>query len=300
MVGSAIVRALRKNGFNNIIFKSSTELDLCVQSDVQTFFNCYKPDYVFVAAAKVGGIHANNTKRAEFLYDNLMIQSNVIHSAFLNNVKKLLFLGSSCIYPKNAPQPLKEDYLLSGFLEETNRPYALAKIAGVEMCESYSRQYGSNFISVMPTNLYGPNDNYDLNSSHVLPALLRKIVVAKEKGIKDVSIWGSGQPIREFLHVDDLAEACIMLMEANNIIGPKLINVGSGEEISIKDLAFLIAEIVGYDGNFDFDMNKPDGTMRKLLDSSQIRKLGWSPSINLKKGIEDLILNFRLNETRFE
>lgn len=283
MVGSAIVRKLRAEGFTNIISRTSKELDLRNQQKVDMFFGSELPDYVFLAAAKVGGILANNTLRAEFLYDNLQIQNNVIHNSYKTGVKKLLFLGSSCIYPKLAPQPLKEEYLLTGALEQTNEPYAIAKIAGIKMCDAYRAQYGCNFISAMPTNLYGPNDNYDLRNSHVLPALLRKFHIAKEEGKKEVEIWGTGSPLREFLHVDDLAEACLFLMQNFNEAG--FVNVGTGEDLSIKDLAFLVKELVGFDGNLKFDTSKPDGTPRKLMDVSKIHNLGWSHKISLRDGI---------------
>lgn len=284
MVGSAIVRKLNDEGFLNIIVRTSNELDLRNQKAVNNFFEKEKPDYVFLAAAKVGGIYANNTYRAEFLYDNLMIQSNVIHASYKYEVKKLLFLGSSCIYPKLAPQPLKEEYLLTGPLESTNEPYAIAKIAGIKMCDAYRSQYGCNFISVMPTNLYGPNDNYDLNNSHVLPALLRKFHQARIKGEPYVTVWGSGTPMREFLHVDDLADACFYLMMNYN--EPGFINIGTGKDISIKELALLIKEIVGYKGDIKFDTSKPDGTPRKLLDVSKLHALGWKHKIELKQGIQ--------------
>lgn len=283
MVGSAILRKLQALGFNNTIVRSSKELDLREQAEVRQFFAEEKPDYVFLAAAKVGGIHANNVYRADFLYDNLMIESNVIHESYKNDVKKLLFLGSSCIYPKLAPQPLNEDALLSGYLEETNEPYAIAKITGIKLCENYRRQYGCNFISGMPTNLYGPNDNYDLNNSHVLPALLRKFHEAKVNGVDKVEVWGSGSPLREFLHVDDLAEACVFLMENYN--DQQMVNIGSGEEISIKDLALLIKEVVGFEGELVFDSSKPDGTPRKLMDNSKLHQMGWKHKISLKQGI---------------
>jgi len=284
MVGSSIVRKLRQSGYDNVLTKTSKELDLRSQEAVFSFFNQHKPDYVFMAAAKVGGINANNTYRAEFLYDNLSIQSNIIHASYLNKAKKLLFLGSSCIYPKLAPQPLKESYLLTGPLEYTNEPYAIAKIAGIKLCESYRLQYGCNFISAMPTNLYGPNDQYDLNNSHVLPALLRKIHTAKIKNLPFVEIWGSGSPMREFLYVDDLADACFFLMEKYN--EPELINIGTGSDITIKDLANLIIKIVGYKGEIKFDSSKPDGTPRKLLDVSKIHTLGWQHKIGLEEGIQ--------------
>ena len=264
MVGSSILRALQTRGYTNFVLRTSTELDLRNQQAVADFFAAEKPDYVFLAAAKVGGIVANNTFRADFIYENMMIQSNVIHHSFLNGVKKLLFLGSSCIYPKLAPQPLKEEYLLTGLLESTNEPYAIAKIAGIKMCDAYRAQYGCNFISVMPTNLYGPNDNYDLNNSHVLPALLRKFITAKNNRDAAVTIWGTGSPLREFLHADDLADACIFLMETHNESG--LVNIGVGEDISILDLAKMVKQIVGFEGDILTDTTKPDGTPRKLMD----------------------------------
>ncbi|HMJ69157.1 MAG TPA: GDP-L-fucose synthase [Cyclobacteriaceae bacterium] len=286
MVGSAIVRWLAHEGFDNIVVRTSSELDLRDQVATRSFFEKEKPEYVFLAAAKVGGIMANNTYRADFLYENLMIEANVIHQSYLNKVTKLLFLGSSCIYPKMAPQPLKEETLLSGFLEETNEPYAIAKIAGIKMCENYRRQHGCNFISAMPTNLYGPNDNYDLHNSHVLPALLRKFHEAKVNGQSTVTVWGTGQPLREFLHVDDMAEACVFLM--NNYSGLQFVNVGSQSEISIAALAEMIAKIVGYEGAIEFDRSKPDGTPRKLMDASVIHDLGWSHKIDLREGITHL------------
>ena len=284
MVGSAILRRLQQEGYTNFVLKTSKELDLRNQVAVNEFFAAEKPEYVFLAAAKVGGIVANNTYRADFLYENLMIQSNVIHAAYVNGVKKLMFLGSSCIYPKLAPQPLKEEYLLTGLLEPTNEPYAIAKIAGIKMCDAYRAQYGCNFISVMPTNLYGPNDNYDLNNSHVLPALIRKFHEAKEQGDNKVVVWGTGAPLREFLHADDLAEACYFLMKNYNEAG--LINIGTGEDISIKELAYLIKGIVGYEGQLEFDTSKPDGTPRKLMDVSKLTSLGWKAKIGLREGIE--------------
>lgn len=284
MVGSAIIRKLQEEGFINLIFRTSKELDLVDQKSVSEFFEKEKPEYVFLAAAKVGGIHANNTYRGQFLYENLMIESNVIHQSYEYNVKKLLFLGSSCIYPKLADQPLHEDSLLTGPLEITNEPYAIAKIAGIKLCETYRDQYGVDFISAMPTNLYGPNDNYDLNNSHVLPALIRKFHVAKEINAESVEIWGTGSPLREFLHVDDLATACLFLME--NYSDGQTVNVGFGSDLSIKDLALLIKEIVGFDGELRFNTDKPDGTPRKLMDSSKLNKLGWRPAISLKEGIE--------------
>jgi len=284
MVGSAIIRKLKQQGYTNILTIGSKELDLRKQEDVSLFFANEKPEYVFLAAAKVGGIYANNTYRAEFLYDNLMIEANIIHASYVNKVKKLMFLGSSCIYPKMAPQPLKESYLLTGLLEYTNEPYAIAKIAGIKLCESYRLQYGCNFISVMPTNLYGPNDNYDLNNSHVLPALLRKFHSAKIDGHPTVTVWGSGSPLREFLHVDDLAEACMFLMEKYN--EAELVNIGTGTDISIKDLAMLIKKISGYQGKLEFDASKPDGTPRKLMDVTKLHNLGWKHKISLEAGIE--------------
>lgn len=286
MVGSAIVRKLQKEGFENLVFKISSELDLRNQAAVNQFFEEEKPAYVFLAAAKVGGIQANNVYRADFLYENLMIEANIIHAAHETQVQKLMFLGSSCIYPKMAPQPLKEEYLLTDELEPTNEPYAIAKIAGIKLCENYRRQYGDNFISVMPTNLYGPNDNYDLNNSHVLPALLRKFHTAKVEGAESVEIWGSGSPKREFLHVDDLAEACYELMQ--NYEGDEWLNVGTGEDISIKDLALMIKEVVGFEGELRFDSSKPDGTPRKLMDVSKLHDFGWKHRIELKEGIRSV------------
>ena len=283
MVGSAIVRLLEKNGHNNIVTRSSAELDLRSQQAVSDFFAEEKPAFVFLAAAKVGGIQANNTYRGEFLYDNLMIEANIIQSAYQNKVTKLLFLGSSCIYPKMAPQPLKEEYLLTGVLEETNEPYAIAKIAGIKLCDAYRAQYGCNFISAMPTNLFGPNDNYNLNNSHVLPALMRKVITAKKENNSDVVIWGSGKPLREFLHVDDLAAACLFLMEHYNEAG--LVNIGTGTDLSILDLAKLVAKVVDYEGEIKNDPSKPDGTPRKLMDVSKLTNMGWKASISLEKGI---------------
>ena len=283
MVGSAIVRRLEKEGFNNIIARTSKELDLRDQQAVAAFFEDTKPDYVFLAAAKVGGIMANNTYRGQFIYENLMIQNNVIHHAHMNNTKKLMFLGSSCIYPKMAPQPLKEEYLLTGPLEPTNEPYAIAKIAGIEMCDAYRAQYGCNFVSVMPTNLYGPNDNYDLNTSHVLPAILRKMHEAKVNHHPEVVIWGTGTPKREFLHADDMADACFYLMQNYNEKG--LVNIGVGEDISIAELAELIKKIVGFEGKLVFDTSKPDGTPRKLMDVSKLHSYGWKARLGLEEGI---------------
>lgn len=284
MVGSAIVRKLQSEGYTNLLLRTSSELDLRDQKEVEDFFKKEKPDYVFLAAAKVGGINANNIYRAEFLYDNLMIEANIIHQAYVNDVKKLLFLGSSCIYPKMAPQPLKEEYLLTDSLEYTNEPYAIAKIAGIKLCENYRKQYGCNFIAAMPTNLYGPNDNYDLQNSHVLPALLRKFHEAKIEGAKEVEVWGSGTPKREFLHVDDLAEACMHLMIDYD--GEEWLNIGTGEDISIKDLALMIKDIVGFEGELRLDSSKPDGTPRKLMDVSKINASGWKHKIELREGIE--------------
>lgn len=286
MVGSAILRNLLKKGYTNILTRTSAELDLRNQQQVADFFEKEKPDYVFLAAAKVGGIQANNTYRAEFLYDNLMIQTNVIHQSYLHGVKKLLFLGSSCIYPKLAPQPLKEEYLLTGALEITNEPYAVAKIAGIKMCQAYRAQYGCNFICVMPSNLYGENDNYDLENAHVLPALLRKFHEAKVNGRNEVVVWGTGTPRREFLHADDLAEACYFLMLQYD--EPEIINIGTGEDLSIRELAALIATIVGFKGNIVWDTFKPDGTPRKLLDVSKIHRLGWRHTIPLQEGIRQV------------
>jgi len=284
MVGSAIYRKLHKEGFDNIITRNSSELDLRDQRAVTEFFDTEKPDYVFLAAAKVGGIIANNTYRADFLYENLQIQNNVIHSSYVNKVKKLMFLGSSCIYPKLAPQPLKEEYLLTGLLEHTNEPYAIAKIAGIKMCDAYRDQYGCNFISVMPTNLYGYNDNYHPQNSHVLPALIRRFHEAKVQESPDVTIWGTGSPMREFLFADDLAEACYYLMQNYDEAG--LVNIGTGEDLSIKDLALLIKKIVGYEGEIKFDTSKPDGTPRKLMDVSKLHSKGWKHTIELEDGIK--------------
>lgn len=286
MVGSAIQRRLLNEGFTNIINRSSQEMDLRNQQAVSDFFTNQKPDYVILAAARVGGIVANKTYRAEFLYDNLMIQSNTIHQAYLNGVKKLMFLGSSCIYPKLAPQPLKEEYLLTGPLENSNEPYAIAKIAGLKMCEAYHVQYGCNFITVMPTNLYGPNDNYDLNNSHVLPAMLRKFHEAKVRGDASVTLWGSGDPLREFLHADDLADACLFLMQKYE--GSEPVNIGVGKDISIKDLAELIKGITSFTGQINWDRDKPDGTPRKLMDVSRLSKAGWKATISLKDGIRNV------------
>lgn len=283
MVGSAIHRKLQEKGFTHFVLKTSKELDLRNQQAVSDFFQAEQPEFVFMAAAKVGGIIANNTYRADFLYENLAIQNNVIHSSYENKVTKLMFLGSSCIYPKLAPQPLKEDYLLSGFLEETNEPYAIAKIAGIKLCEAYRTQYGCDFISVMPTNLYGPNDNYDLQNSHVLPAMIRKFHEAKVSENHEVNLWGTGSPMREFLHADDLAEACVYLME--NYSQDEFINVGTGTDVTIKELAETVKEIVGFEGNLNWDTTKPDGTPRKLMDVSRLHAQGWKHKIELKEGI---------------
>lgn len=286
MVGSAIKRNLQNKGYSNFLTFGSKELDLRDQAAVNKMFEEEKPDFVFLAAAKVGGIHANNVYRAEFLYDNLMIETNIIHAAYKHGVKKLLFLGSSCIYPKLAPQPLKEDYLLEGYLEPTNEPYAIAKISGIKLCEAYRDQYGCNFISAMPTNLYGPNDNYDLNNSHVLPALIRKFHTAKVNTDDSVEIWGTGKPMREFLHVDDLAEACYFLMENYN--EKQFLNVGTGEDIAIADLARLVKKVVGFEGELVFNTDKPDGTPRKLMDVSRLHDLGWNHKIELEEGVRSV------------
>ena len=301
LVGSALMRRLQAKGYNNLVFRTHAELDLCNQTAVQAFFAAEKPEYVILAAAKVGGIHANNTYPAEFIEDNLLIQTNTIHNAWKNNVKRLLFLGSSCIYPKNCPQPIKEEYLLTGPLEPTNRPYAIAKIAGIEMCHAYNRQYGTKYIAAMPTNLYGPNDNYDLNNSHVLPALIRKMHEAKMRGDKEAIVWGTGTPRREFLYSEDMADACIYLLEQaeeelgglfNNDQSP-LVNIGSGEDLTIRELAELVADVVGFKGNLSFDTSKPDGTMRKVMDASRIRGLGWEPKVPLKEGIATAYVDYK-------
>lgn len=294
MVGSAIMRNLQAKGFTNIVTRTSAELDLRSSQSVSDFFKEEKPDYVFLAAAKVGGIQANNVYRADFIYENLMIQNNVIHNSYLTSVKKLMFLGSSCIYPKLAPQPLKEESLLTGLLEETNEPYAIAKIAGIKMCESYKRQYGCNFISVMPTNMYGPNDNYNLTNSHVLPALIRKFHDAKEHNLPFVEMWGTGTPMREFLHADDLGDACVYLMNTYN--GEKFVNIGSGTDLTIKDLALLVRKIVGYGGEIKHDLSKPDGTPRKLMDVSFLHSLGWKHKIELEEGIKMVYEDFKNKE----
>lgn len=290
MVGSALVRKLKKEGFENLVLRTSAELDLRNQQAVEEFMDREKPDYVFVAAAKVGGILANNTYRADFIYDNILMQSNLIHESWVNGVKKLMFLGSSCIYPKLAPQPLKEEYLLTGLLEDTNEPYAIAKIAGIKMCDAYRAQYGCNFISVMPTNLYGPNDNYSLETSHVLPALIRKVHEAKLNNEPSVVMWGTGTPKREFLHADDLADACFFLMQTYN--EPGLVNVGVGDDIAIKDLALLIKDVIGYNGDIEHDLSKPDGTPRKLMDVQKLNSLGWKAKIGLREGIERVYKEF--------
>jgi GDP-L-fucose synthase len=297
MVGSAITRALKAQGFHNLIFKTSSELDLRNQAAVQQFFAAEKPEYVFLAAAKVGGIVANNIYRGEFIYENLMIQSNVIDAAHKNGTEKLLFLGSSCIYPKMCPQPIKEEYLLTDYLEQTNEPYAIAKIAGLKMCESYKRQYGVNFISAMPTNLYGPNDNYDLQNSHVLPALIRKFHDAKVSGVGQVEIWGTGSPKREFLHVNDLAQASLFLMQ--NYDGEQHVNVGTGVDVTIKELAETVKEMIGFTGQLVFNTEKPDGTPRKLLDVAKINNLGWKHKIELREGIKMVIDDLAANNFSF-
>jgi GDP-L-fucose synthase len=286
LVGSAILKNLKEKGFTNIVTRTSSELNLIDQQQVATFFALEKPEYVFLAAAKVGGILANSSYKADFIYENIMIQSNVIHESYQNNVKKLLFLGSSCIYPKLAPQPLKEDYLLTGLLEETNESYAIAKIAGIKMCDAYRSQYGCNFISVMPTNLYGLNDNYDLQNSHVLPALLQKFHTAKCNNLAEVTVWGTGTPLREFMHSSDMADACVYLMQNYDAEG--FVNIGTGEEISIKELAYLIKDIVGFQGEIIFDTTKPDGTPRKLMDNNKLHSLGWNYSISLEEGIRQV------------
>jgi len=293
MVGSAIVRRLKKSGYDNIIVRDRHELDLTNQHLVQEFLAKEKPDYIFIAAARVGGVHANNTYRAEFIYQNLMIQTNVIHGAWLAGIDKLLFLGSSCIYPRSCPQPIIEDYLLSSSLEQTNEPYAIAKIAGIKMCENYNRQYGTHYISVMPTNLYGPNDNYDLNNSHVLPAFIRKAHEAKLRQDNKFVVWGSGTPMREFLYVDDMADACVFLMEKGVTDG--VFNVGTGEDVTINELAHTVMDVVGFKGEIIFDASKPDGTPRKLLNVNKMRELGWTAKTSLRNGIADAYADF-LNE----
>ncbi len=293
LVGSAIVRSLKKAGYSNLLRRTHAELDLTDQHAVRDFFDQEKPEYVFLAAAKVGGIYANSTYPAEFIYQNLAIQTNVIHESWRHGVKRLLFLGSSCIYPRDCPQPIKEEYLLTGSLESTNRPYALAKITGIEMCHAYNRQYGTKFMAAMPTNLYGPNDNYDLNNSHVLPALIRKMHEAKQRGDKEVIVWGTGTPKREFLYSDDMADACLYLLEQpdskiSNLFNdehPPLVNIGCGEDLTIRELAEIIAATVGYIGKLVFDSTKPDGTMRKLMDVSRMKGLGWTATTSLRNGI---------------
>ncbi|RWB56770.1 MAG: GDP-L-fucose synthase [Mesorhizobium sp.] len=290
MVGSALVRKLRGLGYDNIVTRTRAQLDLIDQHAVRVFFAEERPEYVFMAAAKVGGIHANDTLRAEFIFNNLMIEANVIDSAYRAGTMRGMFFGSSCIYPRLAPQPLKEEYLLTGPLEQTNEPYAIAKIAGLKMCEAYNSQYGTQYISVMPTNLFGPNDNYDLNTSHVMPALIRKALEAKQQGRESFEVWGSGSPRREFLHVDDLAEAAMFLMEKG--ISEGLFNIGYGADVSIREIAEIIARAIGFEGSITFDVSKPDGTPRKLLDSSRIRALGWEPKISLKQGIAAVVASY--------
>ncbi len=298
LVGSAIVRKLQSSGFTTILTKTRAELDLTSYSDVMAFFSAEKPEFVFLAAAKVGGIQANNIYRADFLLENLKIQNNVIEAAWKHQVKKLMFLGSSCIYPKLAPQPLKEEYLLTGLLEPTNEPYAIAKIAGIKLCESFNRQYGTDFISVMPTNLYGPNDNFDLNSSHVMPALIRKFVSARENNESTVTVWGSGTPMREFLYSDDMADACVFLMQRYS--GNEFFNIGTGQDVTIRELAETIQKITGFQGELVFDKTKPDGTPRKLMDVSRLKALGWSPSVPLEEGIRLAVNWYLQNQARFK
>ncbi|RXK48161.1 GDP-L-fucose synthase [Aquirufa rosea] len=293
MVGSSLVRELKLQGFNNLVLRTSSELDLRNQAAVHAFFEQEKPDYVFLAAAKVGGIVANNTYRADFLYENLAIQNHVIHASYLQNVKKLMFLGSSCIYPKLAPQPLKESYLLSGYLEPTNEPYAIAKIAGIKMCEAYRAQYGCQFISVMPTNLYGINDNYDLENSHVLPAMIRKFHEAKLRGDESITLWGTGSPKREFLYADDLAKACLFLMQ--NYDQSEFINIGTGEDVTILELAEIVKKVIGFNGSINWDTSRPDGTPRKLMDVSKLHGLGWKHQVNLEEGIQLAYQDFLQN-----
>jgi GDP-L-fucose synthase len=299
LVGSAITRRLQFGGYTNLLLRAHVDLDLLNQRAVGEFFAHERPEYVFLAAAKVGGIHANNTYRADFIYQNLMMESNIIHASQQNGVKKLMFLGSSCIYPKHAPQPMKEEYLLTGLLEPTNEPYAIAKIAGIKMCDAYNRQYGTNFMSVMPTNLYGPGDNYDLQVSHVLPALIRKMHEAKMQNLQEVAVWGTGSPKREFLYSDDLADACVFLMERYNAtdVG-EFINIGVGREITIREAAELIAEVVGFHGNLVFDTSKPDGTPRKLLDVSRLHALGWQAKIGFREGIAKAYADFLQNANK--
>ena len=296
MVGSAIVRKLEKEGFSNLVYRTSAELDLTNQQNVEDFFERENPEYVFLAAAKVGGIVANNTYRAEFLYENLMIESNIIHASYQSKVSKLLFLGSSCIYPKLAPQPMREEYLLTGLLEPTNEPYAIAKIAGIKLCEAYRDQYGCNFISAMPTNLYGPGDNYHLENSHVIPAMIREFHEAKENGTGTVTIWGTGSPLREFLYVDDLADACIFLMKNYN--DRSFVNVGSGDEVSIKELALKVADVTGFKGNVSFDTTRPDGTPRKLMSSDVLHNMGWSHQFSLESGLKLAYEDFQTKNNR--
>ncbi|MEH6690772.1 MAG: GDP-L-fucose synthase [Pseudorhizobium pelagicum] len=291
MVGSAIVRKLSSLGYTNVVTRTHAEVDLVSQQAVKDFLGQEKPDYIFMAAAKVGGIHANNTLRADFLYQNLMIETNVVHAAWQAGVNRMLFLGSSCIYPRDCPQPIREDYLLTGPLEQTNEPYAIAKIAGVKLCESYNRQYGTHYVSAMPTNLYGPNDSYDLNNSHVLPALIRKTHEAKLRGDRELVVWGSGKPMREFLYVDDMAEACVFLME--NGISDGLFNIGTGEDVTIRELAETVMDVVGFDGTIVYDSAKPDGTPRKLLDVDKMKTLGWSASTGLRDGIARAYADFK-------
>ncbi|MBU1313612.1 MAG: GDP-L-fucose synthase [Alphaproteobacteria bacterium] len=291
MVGSAIVRKLSSLGYTNVVTRTHAEVDLVSQQAVMDFLGQEKPDYIFMAAAKVGGIHANNTLRADFLYQNLMIETNVVHAAWQAGVNRMLFLGSSCIYPRDCPQPIREDYLLTGPLEQTNEPYAIAKIAGVKLCESYNRQYGTQYVSAMPTNLYGPNDSYDLNNSHVLPALIRKTHEAKLRGDRELVVWGSGKPMREFLYVDDMAEACVFLME--NGISDGLFNIGTGEDVTIRELAETVMDVVGFDGTIVYDSSKPDGTPRKLLDVDKMKTLGWSASTGLRDGIARAYADFK-------
>ena len=299
LVGSAIQRRLAAGGYKNIITRGHAALDLIDQRAVATFFEEERPEYVFLAAAKVGGIHANNTYPADFIYQNLMIESNIIQAAYQQGVKKLLFLGSSCIYPRHAPQPMKEEHLLTGLLEPTNEPYAIAKIAGIKMCAAYNRQYGTNFMSAMPTNLYGPGDNYDLKNSHVLPALIRKMHEAKERGDKEVIVWGTGKPLREFLYSDDLADACVFLMERHNALDlGEFVNIGSGREIAIRELAELVAEVVGFHGKLVFDSSKPDGTPRKLLDVSRLHALGWQAKTGFRDGIARSYADYQQNIAR--
>ena len=296
LAGSALMRKLQKSGYNNLVCRTHNEMDLRRQQKVEDFFRRVTPEYIFISAAKVGGILGNYNYPADFIYDNLIIQTNIIHSAYMTKVKKLLFLGSSCIYPKHCKQPMKEESLLSGYLEPTNEPYAVAKIAGIKTCQSYNRQYGTRFISVMPTNLYGPNDNFDLKTSHVLPALIRKFHEAKITGSKEVEIWGSGKPRREFLHVDDMADACLFIME--NYEGNDIINIGTGKDLTIYELAYMIAKIVGFKANLKFDTSKPDGTLLKRLDVSRLKKMGWEAQIQLEHGIETTYEWFRTNASK--